>query len=180
MHQHLGHAWHLLHCLLLTFISNVLTSSVALHVSVSALQQAIHCLEMRRSGNVLLEYDAVKACSCWQGDSRCPTCARHQSLVDELDAIEAQLADLDADDSAFESDEESDSIPNSSEDSGEQDDSSSEEDDSSSTGGDLGSHQGSRTSSCSSKPGLPMLSLAAVLPEHCEMWDADEEDWNAQ
>ena len=44
------------HCLLLTFISNVLTSSVALHVSVSALQQAIHCLEMRRSGNVLLEY----------------------------------------------------------------------------------------------------------------------------
>jgi hypothetical protein len=148
-----------------------LTSSAALHVSVAALQQTIHCLEMHRTGNVLLDFDAVKSCSCWQSDSRCPTCAHHQSQVDELDGIEAQLADMD--DGSFESDDETDSSSNSSEDS-------SSEDDSSSSGGDLGSHQGSRTSSCSSKPCLPMLSLARVLPEHCETWDADEEGWTQE
>jgi hypothetical protein len=151
--------------------NNPLTSSAALHVSVAALQQTIHCLEMHRTGNALLDYDAVKSCSCWQGDSRCPACAHHQSLVDELEAIEAQLADID--DGAFKTDDETDSGSNSSEDS-------SSEHDSSSTGGDMASHQGSRTSSCSSKPSVPMLSLARVLPEHCETWDADEEGWTQE
>jgi hypothetical protein len=64
-------------------------------LSAAALQHKIHYLELFRSGNVELDFDAVKSCSCWQGDSRCTACAHHQSLVDELDAIEAQLADMD-------------------------------------------------------------------------------------
>lgn len=99
----------------------------------------IHYLELFRSGNVELDFDAVKSCSCWQGDSRCTACAHHQSLVDELDAIEAQLADMDC--SSYEFDAHCDSPRYSCSSSGDSDsgDDSSSEDDSSSAGEELGS-----------------------------------------
>jgi hypothetical protein len=133
------------------------------------LQDRIHCLELRISGDVELDYDAVKKCSCWRGDTRCPACAHFQSQVDELDALEAQLAD--AEDSAFASDDdEADSACCSCIGS---DDSSSEGD--SFIGGDLGSRSDSRSSS---KPSLPLLSLARVLPEHFAAWAPDETGFN--
>jgi hypothetical protein len=136
------------------------------------LQDRIHCLELRISGDVELDYDAVKACSCWRGDTRCHACAHFQSHVDELDALEAQLAD--AEDSGFASHEEADSACCSCIGS----DDSSSEGGSSSTGGDLGSCSDSRSSSCSSKASLPPLSLARVLPEHFAAWNPDEAGFN--
>jgi hypothetical protein len=132
------------------------------------LQDRIHCLELRISGDVEHDFDALKACSCWQGDTRCPACAHFQSQVDELDALEAQLAD--AEDAGL-SDEESDSACCSCIGS---DDSTSEEG-SSCTGGNLGPRS---CSSCSSKPCLPLLSLARVLPEHFAAWNPDEAGFN--
>lgn len=115
-------------------------------------------------------FDAVKACSCWRGDSRCPSCAHFQSQVDELEWYDACLVDLDS--SAYDTDDSSD-IRSCSSSSGDCDsvDSSSDEAESSSGGEELAS--GASCNSCrhsssgSSKPVVPKLQMSKVqiLPE---------------
>jgi hypothetical protein len=119
---------------------------------------------------VELDFDAVKKCSCWQDDSRCPACAHFQSQVDELEWYDARLVDLVGTGDDIEEGSDSRSCSCCSTGDCDSDGSSSDDDESSSAGDDLASGPscGScRHSSSSSRPVVPQLQMLRVqiLPE---------------